>query len=333
MPAAKRQRRSRQQKPFTLSASEDVETLAWSPDGRLLAVGAGHWLYVYDPVSAAPLNTWQILHDVPIESWGVMDRLKAWWDNNTLPTTYPNHITTIAWDPDGTRIAVGGKGVVRILEAATGRELLDIPASVYDSNVLAFSPKGESLASAHEYSKFVGLWDTTTINCLLLVDHGGIIPDQILAVSFPSGHLLTADRKIIRTWDISTGGQLTRVELSDPCSDWAGALSLDGGKFAIGSNDKARVWDIRTGEKCITVQHQGEVRAVALNADGSRLATGSRDCTSRVWDCSTGQQLMEVKPGGRVSRVAISPEGTWLATASSKVVRIWPLSNGETEVY
>ncbi len=71
----------------------------------------------------------------------------------------------------------------------------------------------------------------------------------------------------------------------------------------------------------------GGVMAVAFNADGSRLATGSLDGTVRIWDPSSGEQLVVLRGHyATVVSVAFSPDGSRLASVGVEgVVRVWAL--------
>jgi hypothetical protein len=70
------------------------------------------------------------------------------------------------------------------------------------------------------------------------------------------------------------------------------------------------------------------VDAVAFNADGSRLASGSWDNTVRVWDVDTGEELLALRePAAHVSSVAFSPDGSRIAAAvEDSTVRVWETS-------
>ena len=66
--------------------------------------------------------------------------------------------TSVAWSPDGLRLATaGGEGTVKIWEALTGRELLTLRDHVTRVTSVAWSPDGRRLATAGEGT--VKIWD------------------------------------------------------------------------------------------------------------------------------------------------------------------------------
>ncbi|MGW5265928.1 DUF4062 domain-containing protein [Microbispora sp. NPDC004025] len=76
--------------------------------------------------------------------------------------------------------------------------------------------------------------------------------------------------------------------------------------------------------------HTGAVRACAVAADGTWMATGGFDRTVRIWDI-TGRSRSLVLRGhtGWIWDCAISPDGTWLASAGDDgTVRIWNAESG-----
>jgi WD40 repeat protein len=115
-----------------------VYALAFSPDGKLLAAGAGRSGFVDDPS-----ENWfgrgggLYLHDVSKGECVV-----------TFPT--PNDdITAVAFAPDGSLLFAGSTDCsVRVVDVSTRQEIAVLRGHVGGVNSLAFSPDGKTLASA-----------------------------------------------------------------------------------------------------------------------------------------------------------------------------------------
>jgi hypothetical protein len=71
-----------------------------------------------------------------------------------------------------------------------------------------------------------------------------------------------------------------------------------------------------------------EVRAVAVNADGSAVAAASADRVLRAWDLPTGKERLAREFPTPITDVAFSPDGHCLATLS-KVLELWDPRGGE----
>jgi WD40 repeat protein len=67
--------------------------------------------------------------------------------------------------------------------------------------------------------------------------------------------------------------------------------------------------------------HSDRLTDLALNLDGTRLATASWDGMIKVWDTATGEELLSL-PGdsARVYAVAFSPNGRWLAGGGTDAI-------------
>jgi WD40 repeat protein len=131
---------------------------------------------------------------------------------NWLPKIY-----TIAWSPEGLRLASAGDGRnVYVWDATTGQTI-----TVYKrhtgllSNVfaLAWSPDGKHIASACSsagFDKTVHIWNAKTNSTLLHYDSSyGLIPNfSVSSVAWsPQGDRIvsTCGDKTIRLWDATTG--------------------------------------------------------------------------------------------------------------------------------
>jgi WD40 repeat protein/serine/threonine protein kinase len=77
--------------------------------------------------------------------------------------------------------------------------------------------------------------------------------------------------------------------------------------------------------------HRGQVCAIALSADGRRLATACDDHKGRLWDLAKGTQLSQpMTHGGPVRAIAFSPDGSIIVTAGDDgSMRRWDALSGE----
>jgi WD40 repeat protein len=109
-----------------------VWSVAWSPEGRRLAVGEGHGgARVWDAVTGELV-----------------------WDLG-LPGGF---VRPVAWSPDGRQLAGGSdSGRVRVWDAVTGEPFRDLDSSGGPVWSVAWSPDGSRLACAHAGA--VSLWN------------------------------------------------------------------------------------------------------------------------------------------------------------------------------
>jgi hypothetical protein len=70
------------------------------------------------------------------------------------------------------------------------------------------------------------------------------------------------------------------------------------------------------------------VTAVALNPNGTHIATASDDNTARVWDVEGGEEIACVRPRSWVLGVAFRSDGRRIATASGNTARVWEVASG-----
>lgn len=242
----------------------------------------------------------------------------------------PTPISALAFSPDGKRFAVSGYHAVRILDAATGKVVLQGECAGERVHAVAFSPDGRMLVHAGGTPGRLGevvLWNADTmasIATLLRVD------DVQFAVAFsPDGKSVAAGGadRLFRVFDVARKKETQKAENH---ADWILSLSFsaDGRKLLTASRDKStKVWDLQTQESLLTFAGATDgVYGAHLAPDGKLAVSAGADNHLRVWkpESETPQVHAINAHGNTIFAARFSPSGKWVATCGGDgVVRLW----------
>jgi serine/threonine protein kinase len=271
-----------------------VESVAWSPDGSMIASASGDntvqiWnastgenLLVYRGHSnAVNAVIWSADGSQVISA---SDDVQV-WDASTgnLVFTYSGHsnnVYTLGRSPDGKRIASGGgDGTVQIWDAVQGNHYITYNSNSYQVKSLVWSPDGNSIASTS--GNQVDVWNVATTTTYFTYN----------------GH---SNASTVETVDWSPNGK----------------------RIASGADDKTvQIWDASSGSNHYSYPgHSGTVNSVNWSIDGTRMLSAGDDNQVQIWNAVNGSNPY-VYLGHRspVLTARWSPNGKEVASGSGNV--------------
>ncbi|WP_228980879.1 caspase family protein [Streptomyces sp. DH12] len=319
----------------SLDAGGAVASMAYSDDGRTLAVGefdgvVGLW--DASPTGGEPRKLAEVVAKKP----GILGKTALWIGDGT------SLLLTGADDEK----SVGAFSLAPDRGRPQPRGRYALPMEGFVEQV-EFSPDGRLLMTSSSYD--TRLWSVDPARGA--VRARATLPQResnVRAAAFgPGGALLALAWQdgTAELWDVADPGRPRSLGTLEGTGRpaLAMAVSADGNTLAIGSGDaQVRLWDVSEAAgrglaaadrrpTAVVSGHGGPVGAVALSRDGRRLALGSTDHSATVWDLSGGRPARSAVLSGHastVSALAFTPDGRTLATGDTDGdVRFWSLTD------
>ena len=258
-------------------------------------------------------------------------------------------VNDIKLSPDDKLLAVAGSAGIWLYDAKTGNELALLTGHTKPVSVIAFSPRGDLLASG-SYDGKLRLWNPYTRQLIRTLNTQG----RIAAISFsPDGKTIANGiGDDIQLWDTHTGQHKHNISRGESSIFYL-AFSPDGHTLASASiSDNIQLWDPHTGKQKLTfdkkkhgyktsIEFSPGGPRIAFSPDGKTLASTAvdnmRGTSKRIklWNTQTGELLTVLEEDTQrltepVSAVQFSPDGqTLIGGSRDGTLHKWNLKTGE----
>jgi WD40 repeat protein len=280
-------------------------SVAFSPDGKVLASGGMHAVYLWNVLSGREIGR------LPIGSF------------------------CVAFSSDGKTLACLGSEDITLWDVAAQKKIGVMhlePKPDESVSSIALSPDGKTLVSdGHEINAWsmnsrkriatIKQWSPGSTTCVTYSPDGK-------TVASAENTLTTNEEAIIGLWDTTTWRRTASIK-SHVHGLWTIAFSPDGKTLASCTYDGlVQLWNVASARNIAILKghKRGFVYSVAFSPDGKTLASGSSDRTIRLWNVATHKSVAVLEgPSSLFKSVAFSPDGKTLASAGLKngTVTLW----------
>jgi WD40 repeat protein/predicted Ser/Thr protein kinase len=298
-----------------------VFSVAFSPDGRLLASGSQDWT-----VKVWDVGSWREIATLNHMGWvlsvtfspdgrflasGCGDQTaRIWLIGNWLIAATLNHVNPVK---------VAAQMFTRMVTGIN----LENPAYMSVVRSLSFSPDGRFLVSGC-WDCTVNVWEVESWRKIAVLRHG----NWVNSVTFsPDGRFLASGSGdcTVRVWDVRTWDWKERAILKHGGPIMSVAFSPDGRFLASGmgggttGRGEVKIWEVGSWREVTTLRGRSgrDIYSVAFSPDSRFLAAGSADGTVAIWEVGSWKEISTLS-GHRscVFSVSFSPNNKFLALGS-----------------
>ena len=284
----------RADRPAYFELPADVRSVAFSPDGRRVAIGttSAH----RSPLVRISDIDGNNLRDIEFQGAPVIDKL-FFVDANHLLAQWSNKLFLVAIaepsvtpirsvpgemriDPSGKVLAVQDGDVSRLYTLPGLRQSTSLGGT--PSTLLRTAEEGRLLAfetNSPPSEFFIDIWSVATKTRVCRI----ALPAEMNRLAFNSAGtvLFTAQSENLQAWDIPSG----RRRLSLTASADIDLIIPDpsSAAFATVTHGRLTVWDGVSGARLAQLPDAGYVRSAAFSPDGRYLLTGYDERAAAVW--------------------------------------------------
>lgn len=256
-----------------------VKSLAFSPNGRFLAVGKqDRTLYLYDLQRQERIVTHHELEDL-----------------GSLPC--------LAFSPDGSKLIAGGhSGLIRVWDVEENGLLLqslNFEQHHKEISSLCISADGKHVLSGDE-DEIARYWELSTGQQICGIE-GWDGPVKGVAFAADNELGLGADGETLLWFKLSDGSIVERMSLTGSSRPQTVSFSPDGTKIVVNDHYAIRMWDLASRREMPRLQDTEIQWASAFSPDSRYVISGGRGKLS-LWEIVTNQKIFTL-PTGQTSNI------------------------------
>ena len=291
----------------------------------------------------------------------VLFGLSQSWEPILHVMRHTSEVYSVAFSPDGGRLASGSDKIVRVWNTATG-ELEDKLEGHTDTVLsVAFSHNGRFIVSGSG-DETVRIWNIATCDTrYTLTGHTSDVTS--IAISRNNKFVVSGSYGMVRIWDTTTGELLHELKGHDTVNSVA--VAPDCQHIASGSGNEVWIWtkdgiiehklecptkynemydlafshdglrivcntnrtEYTTTGHCLSMpdtDNHPDIASVAYSPDDTEIVCGMLHGAVTIWKMETNKEHILGRHTDAVMSVAFSPNGSRIASGSlDGTVRIW----------
>jgi WD40 repeat protein len=227
-------------------------------------------------------------------------------------------VHAVAFTPDGRTLVTAGEDPHNrpiVWDVASGLRRGELGEHVSAVHLLAIAPDGDTVATVA--GAVVELWSLGGRHVRTLVAPARAITALTFAPTGCDVYAGTADGHLV-AWDCATGlvrsWRLVRGEVTALAFSRLGSLVIATGNEVARFDRGDAGWT-----PVVTLDNPGEVRAVVLTADGTRMITAGSG-GSKIWDAANGKLLAtRAANAGGIEAIALDGDTLWTASSDGSI--------------